>query len=90
MISAILEENLKQNGLIEYYIPNMQYEMANGEMIDCRRAIVNGIQIGEFLVDSSVVAIYDGEIGFLLGRSFLEKFSSWTFTSNGNQLILRI
>lgn len=88
MISASLEQTLTERGLIHGYLTNMQYEMANGDLIDCRRAIVNGIQIGEFLVDSSVVAIYDGEIGFLLGKSFLDNFSSWTVTSNGEELVL--
>lgn len=34
------------------------------------------------------MAIYDGEIDFLLGRSFLDRFSSWTFSSGNENLVL--
>lgn len=88
MVSASFEEVMRKNGTIQGYLQNMSYQLANGALIDCRRAIVNDIQIGEFLVDSAVVAIYDGDIEYLLGKSFLDKFTSWTFTERGNNLIL--
>ncbi|MFZ1686666.1 MAG: retropepsin-like aspartic protease, partial [Flavobacteriales bacterium] len=88
LVSTDFEKKMNENGAIQGYLENMSYELANGDLIDCKRAIVNDIQIGEFLVDSVVVAIYDRDIGFLLGKSFMDKFSSWKFIDNGNALVL--
>ncbi|MFY0601021.1 MAG: retroviral-like aspartic protease family protein [Cyclobacteriaceae bacterium] len=88
LISKGFEKVLKEKNLIVQYMENELYEMANGDTIECRTALVNNIQIGQFIVDSTMVAIYDEEIEFILGKSFLDRFSSWSFTSSGNQLIL--
>ena len=88
MVSTGLEGTLTISGAITGYLDSMTYEMANGDIIQCRRAIVNGIRIGAYTVDSTVVAIYDGEIEYLLGKSFLDKFDSWSFIENGEKLIL--
>jgi hypothetical protein len=88
MVSTGLEGTLASSGAITGYLDSMAYEMANGDIIQCRRAIVNDIHIGSFKVDSTVVAIYDGEIDYLLGKSFLDKFGSWSFIENGDKLIL--
>lgn len=88
MISTGLEEGLARSGSIGGYLDSLDYEMANGDIIQCRRALVNGIRLGGFRVDSAVVAVYDGDIDYLLGKSFLDKFSSWSFIENGEKLVL--
>ncbi len=87
-VSASMEEKMKRSGAIQGYLDNMSYEMANGELIDCRRAIVNNIGIGGFVVDSAVVAVCDSEIQFLLGKSLMDKFTSWHFANGGTGLVL--
>ncbi len=88
MISTGLERELTRSGSIGGYLDSLSYEMANGDIIQCRRALVNGIRLGGFSVDSAVVAVYDGDIDYLLGKSFLDKFTSWSFIENGEKLVL--
>lgn len=88
MISTGLEQDLARSGSISGYLDSLDYEMANGDIIQCRRAVVNGIRLGGFSVDSAVVAVYDGDIDYLLGKSFLDKFTSWSFIENGQKLVL--
>lgn len=88
MISSGLERELTRSGSIGGYLDSLSYEMANGDIIQCRRALVNGIRLGGFSVDSAVVAVYDGDIDYLLGKSFLDKFTSWSFIENGEKLVL--
>ncbi len=88
IVSTSLEKKLAATGAIAGYLDSLGYEMANGDIIHCRRAIVNGVRVGGFNADSCVVAIYDGDIDYLLGKSFLDKFSSWSFIEGGTKLVL--
>jgi hypothetical protein len=88
MVSDDLEKEMKEKGLITEYIADMDYQMANGETITCRRAYVSDIQLGNFLVTKSIVAFYDGDIEYLLGKSFMDHFSSWSFSKDNSHLIL--
>lgn len=87
-ISSSFEEDLNKDGSIRGYLDDMTYEIANGDLVSCRRAIVDGFQVGGFSVDSVVVAVFEGDVQHLLGRSFLDNFSSWSFTSDKSELIL--
>lgn len=90
-ITSSLEKKLREANVLNdsSYISNQSYQMANGDIIDCKRAVINGVQVGEFLVDSVTVAIYDKEVEFLLGKSFLESFSSWSLIEKNNKLVLK-
>ncbi|MCB9164124.1 MAG: retropepsin-like domain-containing protein [Flavobacteriales bacterium] len=87
-ISASMESHLSASGSIQGHLPNMSYEMANGDIVDCRRVIVGGLRIGSFTVDSVVMAVFDKEVQFLLGKSLMDRFTSWTFTEQGTGLVL--
>lgn len=88
VVSSTLEQKMERAGVIHGYLPEMSYEMANGELMPCKRVIVKNVGIGGFVLDSVVMAVYDGDIQFLLGKSFLDRFSAWRFLDGGEQLLL--
>lgn len=91
LVSENFISELKTNGVVKninYLKNNAQYIMANGDTISCKQLFLRDIKIGQFVIDSSLVGVYNGDIDFLLGSSFLKKFKNYSVIENNNYLIL--
>lgn len=90
-INEDMERDLLLDGIIRKsdYLPSRKYGMADGSYTDCRRLKLNGIQVGDFTVNNVVVAISEDSNGMLLlGKSLLDKFSSWSIDNKTEELVL--
>lgn len=90
IIPKSIYESLKQSKFINdsCYVGDEVYTLANNSNITCKKYVLNKIQLGNFVVDSSVVAVFNGNAVGLIGNSFMQKFSSWSFYDNQKKLIL--
>ncbi|SJZ43466.1 retropepsin-like aspartic protease [Sediminibacterium ginsengisoli] len=90
LVSGTYAKQLLQDGLLKQddLIGNGNYLLADGREIACRRYRINGIQIGSYILNDIVLAVSDEVRHFLLGKSVLNKFSSWTVDNRLNALIL--
>lgn len=90
-ISTKFERILKTKGLIKniHYLPSIIYEMANGNNVLCKRVLLSNVGIGNFTVNNVVFAIMpEDDVGFLLGKSFLDNFSYWSIVTEQSKLVL--
>lgn len=90
-INEDTERDLLLDGVIKKsdYLPSRKYRMADGSYTDCRRLKLDGIQVGDFTVNNVVVAISEDSNGLLLlGKSLLDKFSSWSIDNKTEELVL--
>lgn len=90
-ISSDYERELLLEGLIrkQDYKSSRTYTMANGKQIECRRVVLNNIQVGGYTVNNITAAISDEKNAMmLLGKSFLDKFSNWSIDNNTGELVL--
>lgn len=92
MISDDLEMELILEGIIstDNYLEEVDYELADGSVVACRRFVLNEVRIGEYTVNNVEIAVLDDHGDeFLLGKSFLDKFSSWSIDNQNETLILK-
>ena len=89
-ISKSLEQKLIAQSLLrrEDYISPGLFKIADGSIITCRRLIIPKITVGGFSVYNIVAAVSSGNSPLLLGKNFLDKFSSWSVDNSSNTLIL--
>lgn len=89
-ISSEVERQLISNGSLEKedYLIKGLYRIADGSIIVCRRARLKSMKIGNTIVSNVTASIGDSSTPLLLGRSFLDKFSSWTIDNEKSQLQL--
>lgn len=80
MIPASLEKELLANQAIrpDQYLEQLDYRLADGRIVSCKRVHMNGVGLGDFTVRDVVVAVIDEEVQPLLGKSLLDKFEEWT------------
>jgi|GEM_PF-1831457 len=89
-ISESLEQKLISNSIIkkENYISPGLFQIADGSIISCRRLIIPSIDVGGFKVYNVMAAVGTNNSPLLLGKNFLDKFSSWSINNETNSLIL--
>jgi hypothetical protein len=89
-INTDMETTLKKEGRLSEagYLGIGEYELANGEVERCRRYLVNQVQIGEFSVDNIIIAVSEKSKSIIVGKSLLNKFSTWALDNSKNKLIL--
>lgn len=84
LISQEIEKNLIDNKKItksNYLSPSL-YKIADGSIIECRRLLLPEIKIGSYIVKNVIASINSNGNTLLLGKSFLDKFQSWTIDNN--------
>ena len=91
MITAALEKDLVEKQAIrpDQYLEPIDYTLADGRVVNCRRFRASSMVIGEFTVKDVVVGVIDEEGGLLLGKSFLDKFEEWTVDPRSSTLYLK-
>jgi len=90
-ISLKFEKTLVTSGVLNKsnYLPSIYYEMANGENVLCKRILLSNVSIGNFILNNVTFAVIpENEIGFLLGKSFLDSFSYWSIVNEQSKLVL--
>jgi hypothetical protein len=86
---TFLKDLLKDSLVAEKdYLGKGKYELANGNIIECKRYLVNNLVVGKFIVSDVVIAAVDKPITILVGRSLLNKFRRWNVDNEKNWLIL--
>lgn len=90
LINKETEEQLKKQNILNTsnYIGITEYEMANGTIDSCRKYKVNGVKIGGYKVDNVIIAVSDKGRQLLVGKSLLNKFSSWIMDNKNKVLML--
>ena len=90
VINHKMETKLKEEKIIkeEDYLGIGEYEMANGQIDSCRKYKLNNIRIGKYSINNVVVAVSDKSNIILVGKSLLNKFTSWIIDNKENLLIL--
>ncbi len=90
-ISADLERQLLLNNDIDkqHYIPDKTYHLADGNAVSCHRFMAPEIKIGNFTVKNITIAVSESKDAYLLlGKSFLNVFSSWSIDNRKQVLHL--
>lgn len=90
LISREFENTLLSEGLLKQadFIETGTYTLADDRTISCRRYLIHNIHIGGFSLNDVIIAASDSVRQFLLGKSVLNKFSSWTIDNRQGWLIL--
>ncbi|MBC7935998.1 MAG: clan AA aspartic protease [Rhizobacter sp.] len=90
LISKEMEETLKADNVIKdkNYKGIKEYEMANGIIDTCRTYTIDGIRIGSYYLNNITVAASDKAKRNIVGKSLINKFSSWMLNNKNNTLIL--
>ena len=90
LISSDIETILKTEKVLsdQSYLGTSEYEMANGSIEICRKYKVNDVRFGKYYLNNIVVAVSDKAKRILVGRSLLNKFSSWKLNNADNTLIV--
>jgi hypothetical protein len=70
------------------FLGNATYNVANGKEVNCKVYKINNVQIGKFTIDNIMLATSPDVQDYLLGKSFLNKFSRWTIDNRRELLIL--
>ncbi len=88
IINSDMENYLLQNGYLRlsHYKDSRIYEIANGQRIELKIAILPYIKIGNYKFNDIEIAIGGKSSSLLLGMSFLNRFD-WKFNSNNIELI---
>lgn len=89
MIDRDLERELLLSGKLkkENYRDKRSYQLADGKMVEAQLVVLDDIILGDVHVDNVTIAIIDTG-GYLLGKSFLEKFDHWELDPKGKVLTL--
>lgn len=89
-ISIDFERELLLEGIIkkENYLDDGYYILANGTQVKCRKLLLNNIRIGDFIVNNVTLSVRTSGNDLLLGKSFLNKFKTWTINNKDQNLYL--
>ena len=84
------ENLLKATGCIEAnsVLENGLYQTADGRIIECRRVEIKQLTIGGTVYRNIIACVGESGSPLLLGRTFLNKFKSWSIDNTTNQLEL--
>lgn len=67
-----------------------EYTLADGRTVLCERYMVQNVLIGDFTVANVIIAVLpEAEGQFLLGKSFLDKFTEWRIDARTSKLHLK-
>jgi len=90
LINSEMEQQLKKENILlqENYLGTGEYEMANGVIDTCRKYKIDNIRIGKYAVNNVTVAVTDKGKKIIVGKSLLNKFSSWMINNKEELLIL--
>lgn len=91
LITAEMEQQLRIEKVIDdsQFLGIAEYEMANGTIEVCRKYRVNQLQIGKFTLNNLIVAVTHNGRRIILGKTVLNKFSTWVLNNQNNTIILR-
>jgi hypothetical protein len=91
LITAEMEQQLRNEKLLDdsLFLGIEEYEMANGTIEVCKKYKLNQFQIGKFTIDNIVVAVTQKGKRIIMGKTVLNKFSSWIFNNQNNTIILK-
>jgi hypothetical protein len=91
LISDEYAKKLKARGLLSEinYIGEGRYSLADNRVISCKRYKIDGIHIGNMVVNNVILSISKDAAEFLAGKSLLNKFSEWSIDNKDNYLILK-
>lgn len=89
LIDTELERELFRQKSISHndYTEGMEFELADGSIIEAQGIRLNNVVIGEYRVNNVVAYIID-EGGMLCGMGMLNKFKKWNFDKEFNTLTL--
>lgn len=90
LITKDMEETLQSEKVItaDNFTGIKEYEMANGIVDTCRTYKINGVKIGRYSIDNVIIAVSDKAKRIIVGKSLINKFSSFMIINNNNTLIL--
>jgi predicted aspartyl protease len=90
LISEDFESMLLKNGTIKKtnYLNPALYRIADGSIVQCRRLVIPKLTIGSFTITNVQASIGAGSVPLLLGKTVLDKFSSWTINNQTQTLNL--
>lgn len=90
LLSEEYENALLKNGTIKKtnYLTPALYRIADGSIIQCRRLVIPKLTIGNFTITNVQASIGVGSVPLLLGKTVLDKFSSWTINNQTQTLNL--
>lgn len=90
LLSEEYENALLKNGTINKtnYLTSALYRIANGSIVQCRRLVIPKLTIGKFTITNVKASIGIGSVPLLLGKTVLDKFSSWTINNQTQTLNL--
>ncbi|MDZ4758757.1 MAG: retropepsin-like aspartic protease [Bacteroidota bacterium] len=92
VINKKIANQLKSEKILVYNTPaeTQEYELANGQSIVCKIAVIKELHIGKYIVTNIRVAVQqNNDTDLLLGKSFLEKFYSWSLINYNHALVLK-
>lgn len=87
-INSLLEEKLIQSGKLSKgdYLSPAFYKLADGSVISCRRFKAEKVILGGIAASDVIVSVGNQSSVLLLGKSFLDLFSSWTIDNSTHTL----
>jgi hypothetical protein len=90
LVSDEFVKMLKQQKIISElnFIGEGYASLANNSRISCKRYKIDNVKIGRFIINNVILSSSTGVKEFLVGKSLLNKFSSWTIDNKNNLLIL--
>lgn len=90
LLSEEYEKSLLKNGTIkkDNYLTPALYRIADGSIVQCRRLVIPKLIIGKFTITNVQASIGVGSVPLLLGKTVLDKFSSWTINNQTQTLNL--
>lgn len=73
----------------ENYTGEGYYTLADGRKVKAKNYVIDGIEIGSYMVNGVKIGILDSEdAGLLCGKSLLDKFKQWKVNNDSGVLIL--
>lgn len=88
LISQEYERALIANGTLrkENYLTPALYRIADGSIVQCKRVVIPKLTIAGFTISNVQASIGVGSVSLLLGKTVLDKFSSWTINNQTQTL----
>ena len=90
LITEEMERDFRKQGIVSNsnYLGENEYEMANGVVEKCKAYNVSNIKVGKFTLNNVTVAVSKEAKKIIIGRSLMNKFSSWRLDNRRGVLIL--
>jgi hypothetical protein len=79
VISADYALELLNDGLFteDDIIDPQYYSLGDGSVILCERIVLNGVKIGNYVLNNVVFCVIDDDVDFICGKNVLDAFNSW-------------